>query len=131
MPVTWDELLRAEKSRNAGRLYFEPEAALKRLSKTGDLFAPVLTLRQHLPPEVIATIREEDAAPEPEPKTVEADRRKRGLSKTAEAVGVVRRHSGEGARRRSLSQTQAAKMKFAGPPPTKPRKGTGKRASGR
>jgi bifunctional non-homologous end joining protein LigD len=130
MPVTWEELLRAERSRNAGRLYFEPEAALKRLSKTGDLFAPVLTLRQQLPAEVIATIREEDAAPEPEPKTPGADRRKRGFSKTAEPVAIVRRRSGEGARRRFVKQKQAAKMKSAGPPPTKPRKSTGKPASG-
>jgi bifunctional non-homologous end joining protein LigD len=49
MPVTWDELGRAMKSRKTERLYFEPEAALKRLAKVGDLFAPLLTVKQWLP----------------------------------------------------------------------------------
>jgi bifunctional non-homologous end joining protein LigD len=49
MPVSWDELARAQKARNKEALYFEPDAALARLSKIGDLFAPVLTLKQSLP----------------------------------------------------------------------------------
>ncbi len=46
MPVTWEELRRAKK---ASALYFEVEPALRRLSKAGDLFAPVLKLKQKLP----------------------------------------------------------------------------------
>ena len=46
MPVTWRELKAA---RQASRLNFTPEAALARLRKQGDLFAPVLTLKQKLP----------------------------------------------------------------------------------
>jgi bifunctional non-homologous end joining protein LigD len=49
MPVTWEELKRAVKRKNEASLYFGPEAALKRLNKIGDLFAPVLTLKQRLP----------------------------------------------------------------------------------
>jgi bifunctional non-homologous end joining protein LigD len=49
MPVEWDELRRALKRKEEARLYFGPEAALKRLDKAGDLFAPVLTVRQKLP----------------------------------------------------------------------------------
>jgi bifunctional non-homologous end joining protein LigD len=49
MAVEWDELGRALKRGDKDRLYFEPEAALKRLEKTGDLFAPVLKLKQKLP----------------------------------------------------------------------------------
>ena len=49
LPVTWDELDSALKSRETSGLYFEPEPALKRLAEVGDLFAPVLTLRQALP----------------------------------------------------------------------------------
>ncbi len=30
-------------------MFFTPEAALKRLKKLGDLYAPVLTMRQKLP----------------------------------------------------------------------------------
>lgn len=49
MPVTWDELRRALDRSDPERLYFSPEAALKRLPKTGDLYAPLLTLKQKLP----------------------------------------------------------------------------------
>ncbi len=46
MPVTWDELKRLKRPET---LFFTPDAALKRLEKLGDLFAPVLTLKQKLP----------------------------------------------------------------------------------
>ena len=49
MPVTWNELKKAIKKDDASSLFFEPEAALKRLKKTGDLFAPALKLKQKLP----------------------------------------------------------------------------------
>lgn len=49
LPVEWNELKRVLKSRKPERLFFEPEAALKRLEKLGDLFAPVLTKKQSLP----------------------------------------------------------------------------------
>jgi len=50
-PVTWDEITLALKKQDESRLFFEPEAALKRIEKLGDLFAPVLTLKQRLPRE--------------------------------------------------------------------------------
>jgi bifunctional non-homologous end joining protein LigD len=43
MPVSWDELARP------AELYFEWEDALERVERDGDLFAPVLTLKQRLP----------------------------------------------------------------------------------
>ena len=49
MPVTWEELERALKAKDRDALDFEPAAALARLAKVGDLFAPVLKLRQRLP----------------------------------------------------------------------------------
>jgi bifunctional non-homologous end joining protein LigD len=48
LPVTWDELRKATIARDADRLFFEPKAALARLAKVGDLFRPVLTLKQRL-----------------------------------------------------------------------------------
>jgi bifunctional non-homologous end joining protein LigD len=48
-PVTWDEVAAALKKRNAAALTFESGAVLKRVEKKGDLFAPVLTLKQKLP----------------------------------------------------------------------------------
>jgi bifunctional non-homologous end joining protein LigD len=51
MPVTWEELARAIKKKDASSLQFDPEAALARLEKRGDLWADVLTLKQKLPRE--------------------------------------------------------------------------------
>lgn len=49
-PVTWKEVESALKQRQPERLSFETEAVLKRVETLGDLFAPVLTLRQKLLP---------------------------------------------------------------------------------
>jgi len=49
MPVAWDELARAVQRRDAKRLAFTAEAAVKRTGKLGDLFEPVLKLKQELP----------------------------------------------------------------------------------
>ncbi len=48
-PVTWDELERAVEREDAGSLVFEAGDVLKRIEKHGDLFAPVLELKQKLP----------------------------------------------------------------------------------
>jgi bifunctional non-homologous end joining protein LigD len=50
MPVRWAELERCAKSGKTEHLYFSPAQAVRRLRKVGDLFAPVLTLKQKLPP---------------------------------------------------------------------------------
>ena len=44
MPVTWEELERAIKRKDGRSLSFTPDAAIKRIKKMGDLFAPVLKL---------------------------------------------------------------------------------------
>jgi len=49
MPVTWDELKSALKRRDAARLWFEADAAVKRVKTSGDIFEPVLSLKQQLP----------------------------------------------------------------------------------
>ena len=48
-PVTWEEVEAALKKKSAKLLTFETEDVLKRVEKLGDLFAPVLTLKQKLP----------------------------------------------------------------------------------
>jgi bifunctional non-homologous end joining protein LigD len=48
-PVTWEEVERAVKKGDAGSLAFETGDVLKRIEKHGDLFAPVLELKQKLP----------------------------------------------------------------------------------
>jgi len=48
-PVTWEEVQRAAGEGRDELLVFEPEAALDRVDRLGDLFRPVLELRQRLP----------------------------------------------------------------------------------
>ena len=48
-PVEWDELESVLRAMKPDRLRFEAGQVLKRIEKHGDLFAPVLKLRQRLP----------------------------------------------------------------------------------
>jgi bifunctional non-homologous end joining protein LigD len=48
-PVTWDEVEHAASSRDGGRLVFEWSDTLERVDRLGDLFEPVLRMRQRLP----------------------------------------------------------------------------------
>jgi len=48
-PVTWKEIEQTARSKDPFWLVFEAEEVLERAAKQGDLFAPVLTLKQHLP----------------------------------------------------------------------------------
>jgi bifunctional non-homologous end joining protein LigD len=49
-PVTWDELKAAQKKNDPDRLVFRSEDTLERVEEQGDLFSPVLTLKQKLTP---------------------------------------------------------------------------------
>ena len=48
-PVEWAEVERALREKDAGLVTFEWDQVLARVEEKGDLFAPVLTLRQELP----------------------------------------------------------------------------------
>jgi bifunctional non-homologous end joining protein LigD len=48
-PITWEEVERTLKKKNAALLVFESHQTLDRVEKMGDLFAPLLTLKQKLP----------------------------------------------------------------------------------
>ena len=48
-PVKWEEVEKAVEKSDAGLLLFDSEQVLKRVSRFGDLFAPVLKLKQKLP----------------------------------------------------------------------------------
>lgn len=48
-PVTWKEVEAALKRRDPSRLVFETEDVLRRVARHGDLFEPVLQLKQRLP----------------------------------------------------------------------------------
>lgn len=51
-PVTWEEVEECAGSGDPERLVFDSSAVLERVGTDGDLFAPVLSLRQQLPEEV-------------------------------------------------------------------------------
>jgi bifunctional non-homologous end joining protein LigD len=65
-PVTWTELEEVKNRSDAGVLRFGPDELLKRLQKIGDLFAPLLTLKQTLS-------RRVSAAKSREPETAAAE----------------------------------------------------------
>ena len=48
-PVTWEEVESVVRKRNPNQLSFEAKEVLKRVEKMGDLFAPVLILKQKMP----------------------------------------------------------------------------------
>jgi bifunctional non-homologous end joining protein LigD len=48
-PITWEEVEQTLKKKDAQRLVFEAPDVLKRVEKMGDLFAPLLKLKQNLP----------------------------------------------------------------------------------
>jgi bifunctional non-homologous end joining protein LigD len=105
MPVTWSELTRTLKARKPEALFFEPDVALKRLRKVGDLFAPVLKLKQKLPRAFgAATATAEPSAPRARSKPAADPLRdyqaKRDFSKTREpGPRVPARISAKGATR--------------------------------
>src|SRR4051812_26700996 len=65
-PITWDEVEKCLKKKDAGLLVFTSDQTLKRVEKLGDLFAPVLKLKQKLPTlEQLDGLRKELVGEEP------------------------------------------------------------------
>jgi bifunctional non-homologous end joining protein LigD len=109
MPVSWPELETALKKNDPSKLFFEPQAALKRLEKTGDLFAPSLRLKQTLPkpflqlnPETSSAAGDESLA------ALEPYRRKRDFTKTREPAPSLPTSRPQGGRRLFVIQKHAA-----------------------
>ena len=103
MPVSWGDLRRALSGGNSNHLSFSPHAALKRLRKQGDLFTPLLTVEQELPP----AFRSRDERKSAVSGALEAYREKQDFVKTPEPSGLPRRSS-QGGRRRFVIQKHAA-----------------------
>ena len=109
MPVEWEELEAAVKTNNTERLYFKPEAALDRLKKTGDLFKPVLSLRQKLPKELLKKIPTIGSKAQARvPASLQEYERKRDFRKTKEPAPAPVRRSRQGSARRFVIQKHAA-----------------------
>lgn len=63
-PVTWEEVEHALKKKDAQQLVFEAKDVLARVEKMGDLFEPVLKLKQKLPQAgTVAGVLEETGKP--------------------------------------------------------------------
>jgi bifunctional non-homologous end joining protein LigD len=108
MPVTWNELKKAVKKGDASSLFFEPEGALKRLKKTGDLFAPALKLKQKLPQPFLEVESKTESESNSNPKALEGYRQKRDFSRTSEPPPSIPRSSPQGSRRLFVIQKHAA-----------------------
>jgi bifunctional non-homologous end joining protein LigD len=109
MPVSWDELRKAQKKGDASLLFFDPEAALERLEKIGDLFAPLLKLKQNLPEPFLDLQPAAERKAKDEPAdALQTYRRKRDFSKTAEPAPAVPQRGGARANRLFVIQKHAA-----------------------
>ncbi|HVR25850.1 MAG TPA: ATP-dependent DNA ligase, partial [Candidatus Polarisedimenticolia bacterium] len=63
-PVTWEEVERTLKKKDANLLVFEAPQTVSRVEKVGDLFAPALELKQRLPDlKAVAVAAAETATP--------------------------------------------------------------------
>jgi bifunctional non-homologous end joining protein LigD len=115
-PVTWQELQRATKKGDSSGLFFSPDEALKRMQKLGDLFAPVLKLKQKLPPAFAAAATSSSpSVTRKSPKSssaLQAYKKKRDFTQTAEpppsAEPSRNGRAGAKAERRFVIQKHAA-----------------------
>ena len=105
MAVKWSELTAALKTRKIDNLYFGPAAALARLKKIGDLFAPVLKTRQDLPKRFAAVQKPKLTR---SAKSLREYGAKRDFTKTTEPAPTLPRRSAQGSRRRFVVQKHAA-----------------------
>lgn len=102
VPVEWDELSKALKMKNKDALCFSPEEALQRLPRVGDLFKPVLQLKQDLPPEAARQAPQEENEDALKPY-----RARRDFARTQEPGGATPRRSSQGSARRFVIQKHA------------------------
>lgn len=104
MPVDWRELERAHARGDASLLAFTPAAALQRVKRRGDLFAPVLKLKQTLP----KAFRQLAGTAAGGRGALQRYAEKRDFSRTAEPAGASPRRSRQGGTRRFVIQKHAA-----------------------
>jgi len=113
MPITWDELKRAVQRKDAKALSFTAAAAVKRIHKLGDLFAPVLAVQQQLPDAFTKALA---SGPAPKLATWPSNRdkslreyvAKRDFTKTKEPEAHVTKEAKRDAPRHYVIQKHAA-----------------------
>ena len=99
MPLEWAEVEKCVKKKDATLVFFKAGEALKRVAAKGDLFAPVLTLKQNLK-QALKTFASRPCEDEAEPKaqlkgtgdrSIAAYNAKRDFTQTAEPSGKKKR----------------------------------------
>jgi bifunctional non-homologous end joining protein LigD len=113
-PLTWDEVAHCFKKDDPKHVFFDTVEVLKRVEKSGDLFAEVLTLKQKLTKQLLEKIPElhagssgKTAASAPKKKSapaametksgeLETYKKKRDFQKTKEPAGKVKEGGEEG-----------------------------------
>jgi len=109
MPVTWSELKKALRKKDASELFFEPAAAIKRLKRIGDLFSPALRLKQKLPKPFLKLESHTALSPRSDrASALEKYRQKRDFRRTPEPPPSIPRSSRQGGRRLFVIQKHAA-----------------------
>jgi bifunctional non-homologous end joining protein LigD len=119
MPLTWKEISRAQSTRDREPLDFTPAEALRRLKKVGDLFAPVLTLKQQLPEAFLDVIAKPAATKSPraaardEKDALARYAAKRDFAVTDEPRGkIVRENASEGVKRFVIQKHAASHLHY-------------------
>jgi len=126
MPITWEELARAVKRRDEKALFFTAAAAVKRIKRGGDLFAPVLTLKQKLPasftealaagppPKLSSWPRNRNKSGQDHDKSLREYAAKRDHSKTPEpaARAVKTKEKGSGVHRFVIQKHEASHLHY-------------------
>ena len=108
LPLTWDEVDAALRSKDADALFFTPTEALDRVKELGDLFKPVLKQVQRLPPEVRRVFKAQRPKRRAPADTLKAYEAKRDFKKTAEPRPNTLQRSRQGGRGRFVIQKHAA-----------------------
>lgn len=120
LPFTWEEVERACQKDDSSELYLSPAEALARLKRKGDLFEPVLKLKQRLPakfekwigqaalPELTEAPRRKTRLRGVGDRSLRAYEAKRDFSETVEPRGT----RPAGALKKSASAKNAAKKLF-------------------
>lgn len=109
LPVRWDELEAALKSREVDELFFTPNEAIERAEKLGDLFKPVLKKVQRLPAELRRYFeRRQHTQTSRSEEALKPYAAKRDFKKTAEPKPSGPQRSRQGSRRRFVIQKHAA-----------------------
>ncbi len=108
MPVTWQEVRRALRRNEPDSLVFSPQKALERIRNHGDLFLPLLRLKQHLPEQFVKAVKARLKVPESNRLAQYAARR--NFSRTNEPEAALPRRSAQGSRRRFVVQKHAARQ---------------------